>query len=112
MQIRTFTLIAFIARNGAVCRLDHQEVKTTLTHDAPLEIIRTVSAHRARGRSVICLEDGSIRRAYTHITPYALDCLRKMRDAEYIRFIRHAEPLRGLSRDDFIGHLNRTFAGA
>lgn len=109
MQIRTFTVIAFIVRESRVIRADHLQVNTTLTTDAPLEVIRTVSAHRARGRSVICMESGCIRKSYSYVTPHAADVLLRIDDADYIRLIRHSEPLRGLKREDFVGHVRRTF---
>jgi len=110
LNVRQFDIIAFITRRGRLFRMacDHYEFDNA--ENIPGQIMRRTAAQCAMGRNVLVLEFGCIKADWSRITDAGLHALMTCDKNDYLRFVRHIVNLRDNSRENFLGHVERSFS--
>lgn len=106
---REFEVIAFRVHQGKIIRSDRQTHIYSVTDNVPGLLIRAARSHVAQGRSVLVLEFGTIKPDYCRLTDLSRKALLAMNREDARQLLRNVEVMSGVSYDDFIAHVRRSF---
>jgi hypothetical protein len=109
---RSFTILSFIVRNaGNVYRMNREQFDLDSSMDnVPGIIARKSATQVAMGRNVLVTESGSIKPQYSRVNASAIRVLKlSISEFDYLHLVRDVPDFRGVSLDDFKGHVCRSF---